>query len=286
MELTKAQIKSMIEMTGSEYARQESWDIQRASEPLSIVAALAQSEVEEPEDIAKLQGVMTSLTDFINGEIREMGEAANKGETEYSKSADSLLNLSYAKSLGLQTLPSMAVKYVSLDTIKGYTFLWGNENLTDVELEYFTKDTDFWDEKLGKNPRPLTWDHAQDPDFKSSPIIGQITDWGDDEVGRWYVAKLERSHKYRKAIDALIEKGVLGTSSDSAPQYVRRVKTGKSTWLQEWAWFASALTDTPAEPRMIGSLDVLKSLGILLPDTPSVEAWEWNKRRLQLLKFK
>lgn len=194
-----------------------------------------------------------------------------------------LLNLSYCKALGID-IPDMAVKYVAKDIIKGYTFLWGNENLTDVEMEYFTPRTDFWDDKLGKSSRPLTWDHAQDPDFNASPVIGSITDFGDDEIGRWYEAKLERAHRYRKAIDALIEAGKLGTSSDSAPQYVRREKTGKSTWLKEWAWFASALTDTPAEPRMIGSLEVLKSYGILLPDTSVSAAWEWNKQRLTFLK--
>lgn len=185
------------------------------------------------------------------------------------------LNLDYVFDISEKIIvPEMAVKYTALDEIKGYTFLWGSEKLTDVEREYFTKSTNFWDEKLGKNPRPLTWDHAQDEDFKAVPTIGMINEWGDDEVGRWYVAKLDRAHKFRKAIDKLIEEGVLGTSSDSAPQYVQRVKTGKATWLKEWPWFASALTDVPAEPRMIGSVDVLKSLGVDLPEVPDLEREE------------
>jgi hypothetical protein len=198
---------------------------------------------------------------------------------------DAPFNLSYAKSLGVE-FPDLAVKYTALNEIKGYTFLWGNPSLTDVEFEYFTKDSNFWDGSLGKSARPLTWDHAQDETMKAAPVIGQIVDFGDDEIGRWYVAKLDRSHKYRKAIDALIEAGKLGTSSDSAPQYVQRVKTGKSTWLKEWPWFASALTDTPAEPRMIDSLEFLKSIGITLPETRSKSAWEWNIARLQILKIK
>lgn len=182
------------------------------------------------------------------------------------------LNLSYVKSLGV-VVPEMAVKFVGKDTIKGYTFLWGNDKATDLEVEYFTKNTNFWDDVLGKSPRPLTWDHAQgkgeDTEMKeaTSPIIGNITDFGDDEVGRWYTAVLDRSNKYLRAVTRLINQGRLGTSSDSAPQYVERVKTGKATWLKTWAWFASALTDTPAEPRMIGSLEILKSLGVSLPET-------------------
>ncbi len=301
MDITKEQIKSMGEMTGIEYARQEAWDVSQASQALSFIAGLVQNEANEPEHTQLLSRIMESLLEFIRGEIKEMVDASLKGDNGYKSTTtagntynititnqtepkEEKLNLSYAKSLGV-VVPDMAVKYVARDQIKGYTFLWGNPKLTDVEYEYFTKDTNFWDEALGKSPRPLTWEHAQDKEFKAPVVIGSIEDFGDDDVGRWYIGRLERSHKYRKAIDALIEAGKLGTSSDSAPQYVVREKTGKSTWLKEWAWFASALTDTPAEPRMIGSLELLKSLGILLPDTPSADAWEWNQKRLKLLKL-
>ena len=285
--ITEAQLKSMKDMGGAAYATQEAWDIQQAAQALAYIATIVPSEVGEPMDVSILGDVMLSLLEFIKGEIGEMEKASTQGEN-YSKSipaevrTDSPLNLSYAKSLNI-TVPDLAVKYVALDQIKGYTYLWGNSTLTDVEMEYFTKDTNFWDEQLGKSPRPLTWDHAQDETLKAHPVIGTITDFGDDEIGRWYVAKLDRSHKYRKAIDALIEAGKLGTSSDSAPQYVQRVKTGKSTWLKEWPWFASALTDTPAEPRMIDSLEFYKSIGITLPETP--QAWEWNKQRLNILRL-
>jgi len=288
--ITKAQMNSMKSMGGAEYARQEAWDVQQAAQALSMIAQMVHNEVDEPMDMMTLADIMFSLIEFIKGEIKEMESAATQGEN-YAKSIPAVvktqeptLNLSYAKSLNIETLPDMAVKYVALDQIKGYTYLWGNPTVTDIEMEYFTKDTNFWDETLGKSPRPLTWDHAQDDSLKAHPVIGQITDFGDDEIGRWYVAKLDRSHKYRKAIDALIEAGKLGTSSDSAPQYVQRVKTGKSTWLKEWPWFASALTDTPAEPRMIDSLEFYKSLGITLPETPR-KAWEWNQRRLQLSRL-
>jgi hypothetical protein len=209
-------------------------------------------------------------------------EAKNK----LAPKTEPTLKLDYVKSMGVATLPDMAVKYVSLDTIKGYTFLWGGQSVTDVEREYFTRDSNFWDDRLGQSPRPLTWDHAQDESFKAHPVIGTIGEWGDDEFGRWYAAKLDRSHQYRKMIDALIEQGALGTSSDSAPQYIQRVQTGKATWLKEWPWFASALTNTPAEPRMIGSLEFFKSIGASLP-TPEkpqerIAAWEYAIACLKL----
>jgi len=203
-------------------------------------------------------------------------------------------SLAYAKSLGL-VLPDeeltavicASVKSVEDGIIGGYLALWGSENLTDVEAEYFTPMTDFWDAKLGKAARPLTWDHAQDLDFKDAdPVIGMITDFGDDEVGRWYEAKLDRSHRYHKAIVKLIQTGKIGTSSDSAPQYVQRVKTGKSTWLKQWPLFAAALTDVPAEPRMIGSMDIIKNLGIALPEPENAkQRWEWDQQIARLLKL-
>lgn len=201
------------------------------------------------------------------------------------------LNLAYVKSMGLALLPQqLAVKYVGRDEIKGYTFLWGDPQRTDIEREFFTPKTDFWDGVI-TGTRPLTWDHAQDDEMKATPVIGTITDFGDDELGRWYAAKLDRSHRYRKMIDKLIEQGVIGTSSDSAPQYVVRERMGKSTWLKRWPWFASALTDVPCEPRLIGSIEMLKSLGITIPDARMGEgevpaAWAWDTERIRLSKLR
>jgi hypothetical protein len=279
----------MYAIGGIDYARSEGWDIQSAAGALSQVAYLVSSEVEE-SDISKIATILRGLVDFIRGEIDEMENSALLGQQQSKSFAipkHKDLNLSYVKSIGLDSTKSMAVKYLSRDEIKGYTFLWGSPKLTDVEIEYFTTDTDFWDSTLGKSVRPLTWDHAQDANFKASPIIGNITDFGDDELGRWYVAKLDTSHKYKEVIRQLIKDGALGTSSDSAPQYVVREQTGKSTWLKQWPWFASALTNTPAEPRMIDSLEFLKSLGVQLPDANENHLrFEHKKRQAELLKLK
>jgi hypothetical protein len=318
--VTQAQLKMMGDMGGASYAHQEAWDIQQAASALSFIAGMVMDELDEPQDVQSLANIMRSLMEFIGGEIQDMVTAAKDG----AKSADTEtinitggtvtvspapvyegisphplinasttpaqvrtepLNLDYVKSLGIGTPDFLAVKFTAKDEIKGYSHLWGSPAVTDLEVEYFTKETNFWDQVIGKNARPLTWDHAQDPTFKGSPVIGQIVDFGDDEIGRWYVAKLERSHAYNKAIAELIKAGKLGPSSDSAPQYVERVKTGKATWLKTWPFFAAALTDTPCEPRMIGSLEFLKSLGITLPDMPP-EAWEADLANLDFLKIK
>jgi hypothetical protein len=217
-------------------------------------------------------------------------------EMNWITTAGKSLSLSYAKSL--LTLPDadiisrLAVKSIGKDEIQAYTFLWGSPAQKDIERDYFTKETNFWDDILGKSARPLTWDHAQDSEFKASPVIGKIDEFGDDEVGRWYTAHLERAHKYRKAIDALIERGLLGSSSDSASQYVRKVKKGTSNFIATWPWFASALTDAPCEPRMLDegkAAQFFKSLGVSLPVEPEAHGdhgrLNVERERIKLLKF-
>lgn len=172
-----------------------------------------------------------------------------------------------------------AVKFVGPDKIFHYPFMWGNENVADLAAEFFTKETNLWDATLKNAQRPLTWNHAQDPSFKASPIVGKTTDFGDDEIGRWALSTLDTSHRYYRAISELIERGIIGTSSDSAPQYVEKEDRGKAVWLKTWPWFASALTATPCEPRMVGTIEFFKSLGITLP---SPEASGEQVRTMQM----
>ncbi len=177
------------------------------------------------------------------------------------------LSKSYIKSIGRS--PDLwertAIKRVGTDEIKGYIALWGDPEKVDLDREFFTAKTDFWDDKLSF-PRPLTWDHQQDASMKAAPVIGKITEMGTDNIGKWYLAQLDRVHEYRKAIDKLLEMGELGTSSDSAPQYVVREKQKNgSIWLRQWALFAGALTPTPCEPRMMGSVEYWKSINVSLP---------------------
>jgi hypothetical protein len=189
---------------------------------------------------------------------------ADAGSSDVGMSA---MDTGYAKSLGLVMLPDLAVKSLGGDEIRGYIALWGDPANVDLTREFFTPETDFWDKTMGKSARPLTWDHAQDKETKASPVIGKIVDFGDDQVGRWYVAQLDRAHRYRKAVGALIEAEALGTSSDSAIQYVVREKAKSgATWLKQWPLFAGALTTTPCEPRMVGSVDYFKSIGLSIPD--------------------
>jgi hypothetical protein len=189
------------------------------------------------------------------------------------------VDLSYVLRIGMQQPDDelaklLAVKHVTTDLIRHPVFVWGHPDKKDVEGEYFDRNTDLWDATLGGAPRPLTWDHMQDDSLKASPVIGKTLEWEDDEVARWAISQLDRAHRYRKAVDALIEQGALGSSSDTALQYVIRQPTKSgATYIKQWPWFASALTTTPAEPRTIEGVEYFKSLGVTypMPEVPEQE---------------
>lgn len=200
-----------------------------------------------------------------SGELSPDVIAAALKAAGYEDDEQSALDLSYVKSLHRDLdMDSLTVKAIGGDEIRGYAVVWGDPDRVDVEREFFTRATDFWDTSLSL-PRPLTWDHAQDSSHKAHSIIGDIREMGDDDVGRWYVAQLKRNHKYRQAVNDLIVARAVGTSSDSAPQYVQRQKAKSgATWLKQWPLFAASLTPTPAEPRLLDTV-YFKSIDLDLP---------------------
>jgi hypothetical protein len=205
----------------------------------------------------------------VMGEFDTRGEARDQMRALYANESDAgkgMLDLSYIKSLHLATLPDVAVKNIGNDQIQGYLVLWGSSDQVDLDTEYFDPNSDFWDAPLKGAQRPLTWDHAQDNSTKSDPVIGAIAETGNDEIGKWYIAQLKRNHQYRRAVDKLIGEKAVGTSSDTAPQYVIREKAKSgAVYLKRWPLFAAALTTTPCEPRMLNSVDWYKSVGLELP---------------------
>lgn len=251
----------------------EAYNVRSACNALSILSELTSAEAwedgEDPRDVKQLALVMQQLARYVADEASEILQAidaktsaiaeANEAPTDPFAPAfmsAHVLSLGYVKSLHLsieeeRARDLVAAKSIGPNRIRAYSHLWGDPGLVDVEAEFFTPESDFWDEALKSLRRPLTYDHAQEAQTKSSPIVGFIEGFGDDEIGRWYEAELDKNHRYRKAVDRLISQRALGSSSDSAPQYVvRKSAKNGATWLAVWPWFACALTPTPAEPRM------------------------------------
>ena len=166
-----------------------------------------------------------------------------------------------------------AVKFLDAGEtqIRGYAVLWGDPQHPDLskQRDYFTKSTDFWADKM-----PLRWlayHHGFDAATKSAPLVGNVSEYGDDEIGRWFKGQLDKAHKYYAAIKELIHRGALKTSSDSIPQYVVREPRANNTHeVKRWPMPIVSLTPVPAEPRM-WSVQELKSLGLdlQLPEEPA-----------------
>jgi hypothetical protein len=62
--------------------------------------------------------------------------------------------------------------------------------------------------------------------------------------GKWAQAQLDRNHRYRKAVDRLVEEGALGFSSGSMPHLARVDR--KSGRIERWPWIELSLTPIPA----------------------------------------
>ncbi len=295
----KFDVTKMYEMNPVEYAMHEGWDTQTCCSVISQVIGMAQGEIAEGEldEAGTLARIALALLDHCKGEIQEMldsiAQAPLKSETVPAQVKTYLpepsgLDLSYIKSIGVDFPESrLAVKYVSKNTIAHPVFIWGDAKKTDLEREYFTPQSDFWDEALKNFDRPLTWEHGQDErfnNFEENPVIGKTVKFYDDEIARWAESVITTDKQYRKYIDQFIEEKRLGYSSDSAPQYVIRERQGKATWLKAWPWFGGSLTSAPCEPRMkVLTPEFVKSLGIVMPDA---ETWTHEMAMLDFYKLK
>jgi len=245
-------------------------------------------------NMKKVQAAHDAMVEM--GAECKMGEyLSTKVPTEEKSFAipkDHKLDLSYVKSLKVEIPENkLAVKYVGKNIIAHPVFIWGDKDKTDLDIEFFTKDSDFWDEPLKDYRPPLTWDHGQDElfiKFEDNPVIGKTVKHYDDDIARWAESVIETDKKYRKFIDQFIEEKRLGYSSDTAPQYVIREQQGKAIWLKSWPWFGGALTAAPCEPRMkVYTPEFLKSLGVQLPDVnESRLRFEHLKRQSEYLKLK
>lgn len=148
---------------------------------------------------------------------------------------------------------ALEVKAMPDGRIRAYALVWGDETNTDLsdKKDFFTPRTDFWDKQLPM-PRPLTYHHGWNAETKATPVIGKIDEFGDDDVGRWYIAELDKAHRYEKAVRALIEKRALRSSVDSIPQYARREAKGNGAHeIVCYPLFGVTLTPMPAEPRLV-----------------------------------
>jgi len=149
-----------------------------------------------------------------------------------------------------QDNPTKAVVLEETDThftVGGYGVVFGGK---DLEGETFSKDTDFWLDRLTRTP-PVLYQHGRDEKVRTVPLgQGAIDD--PDDIGLWVEAQIALSSKYADAIRALVGKGLLGWSSGTAGHLAER----EGTLIKSWPIVEMSLTPTPAEPRTLGVSEI------------------------------
>ena len=147
------------------------------------------------------------------------------------------------KEMGVFTVGG-AVKALGDGKVGGYLVKFTDDANTDLQGEYFTKDSELgWNNNV-----PVLYHHGKDL-LMGKRIIGKA-EIGKDDDGVWVEAQLQLRDSYEAHIYRLAEEGKLGWSSGAVAHLVEReIKHGSVSWLKTW-WIAEAsLTPTPAEPR-------------------------------------
>ncbi len=127
--------------------------------------------------------------------------------------------------------------------IGGYLLIWGEPRQRDLQGEYFTPQTDVgldWYEQ-----RPVLYHHGLDGALKAA-VIGVIDTLMPDETGLWAEAQLDLRKRYVRAVQRLVDQGLLSWSSGSLPHLVEVSAEGR---IKRWPIVEGSLTPTPAEPR-------------------------------------
>ncbi|MBI5671107.1 MAG: phage major capsid protein [Chloroflexi bacterium] len=127
--------------------------------------------------------------------------------------------------------------------VGGYLIVWGNPAQRDLQGEYFTPDTalglDWFDR------RPVLYHHGLDGEVGPA-VIGVMDTLKADAVGVWAEAQLDLRQRYVRAVQKLVDRGLLGWSSGSLPHLVEVAGDGH---IRRWPIIEGSLTPTPAEPR-------------------------------------
>lgn len=147
-------------------------------------------------------------------------------------------------------------------TIGGYAVMFGGE---DLEGEHFAEDTDFWLGKVTEQPM-LLYAHGQDEDGPGKEIVGRVTSIVKDKIGLWIEAQIDKATEYAKAIQKLVNEGVLGLSSGAVRHLIDVAADGK---ILTWPIVEVSLTPRPTEPRTLGVSEI-RMLATLEPAIKSL----------------
>lgn len=128
--------------------------------------------------------------------------------------------------------------------VGGYGIVFGGN---DLDGDTFSAQTDYM---LDLVPKHLVlYDH----NFSGiDDVLGYTKTVLPDDVGLWVEAELSRHDQYMDYIMPLIQKGVLGWSSGTIGNMIKR----SINHIDRWPIIEFSLTPTPAEPRTLGVSEI------------------------------
>ena len=144
-----------------------------------------------------------------------------------------------------QTAPGAALKAVESGDVEGLLVVFGNPDATDLENEFFTRETDFG--RLRETP--IWLNHAQPVKTASGIIlVEEPIGYGALEItDEGVIIRGLLDAKYRYLAQIAPE---MGWSSGTAAHLVVRQPVGKALHIKRWLLGLDAsITPTPAEPR-------------------------------------
>lgn len=158
--------------------------------------------------------------------------------------------------------------------VANYLILFGGRDLEGVASarmnadgtrgEYFTKSTDFTSQYTDTGQLLIDWEHRTQPDGVGpgkEDIFGFV-DWKTaivDEVGLFARRVLNRRNRYVKMLEALLDAGMIGSSTEPVQEGVVKGSDGE---IREWPLKRDSFSVSPMDPRMltVNHLEIVKAL--------------------------
>lgn len=177
----------------------------------------------------------------------------------------------FIKTTGTNSLKSISRTDDKL-TVGNYMVMFGDEDIRDLEKEFFTNQTEFESSFTKTGTLHIDWEHgfgkAIDGAGPGQDDILGVVNWNTvktDEIGLWAERVLDRRNDYMQFIEPLIDAGMVGTSSKAVNGKFVVADNGEIT---KWPLHRDSLTVMPAEPRMMTNnvVSALKSLAKTFPE--------------------
>ena len=149
--------------------------------------------------------------------------------------------------------------------VGGYLALWGDPATKDLQGEYFTPETQLWLDHY--KTAPLLFHHGMDSDVGLS-VIGKRVDVQTDAAGVFVKNWIDKSNRYWKMVEPLLQTGRLFYSPGSAPHLVKRTKNGQ---LLSFPVIEDTLTPVPAQYRLRPIEEIKAAYKSASIDMPSTE---------------